>query len=176
MNNKSVIQRASNLRYINGLKYRSTEPYWAMCNLRPHAVINLNRIHLTREGLFFLESGYSSDGPSGPTIDTKDFMPGAMGWHDPMYELLRHEMLHIEVDIISPDCRPGEGVIYHTDPENRIIKNASHEQIREEADKFLADILLLDGMWKFRAKYVYDGLRVGGMSSATQCKKIYVAP
>jgi hypothetical protein len=147
-----------------------------MCNLRPHKAIVLNRIHLTREGLFFVEGGYSSDGPSGPTIDTKDFMPGAMGWHDPVYELLRHEMMHIEVDIIQPDYRPGEGIIYHTPPEDRIIRNASHEQIRQEADKFLIDMVLLDEMWKFRAKYIYNGLRVGGVSSAIESRRVYVAP
>lgn len=168
--------RSEKLRYIDGLKYRSTEPYWVMSNLRPHSAINLNRIHLTREGLFFVEAGYSSDGPSGPTIDTKDFMPGAMGWHDPAYELLRHEMMHVEVDIVQPEFRAGEGIIYKTDPGNKIIRNASHEQIREEADKFLVDMLLLDEMWKFRAQYVYDGLRAGGVSSAIEARKVYVAP
>lgn len=170
------IPRASKLRYIDGLKYRSTESYWAMCNLRPHREIHLHRINLTRDGLFFLEAGYSSDGPSGPTIDTRDFMPGAMGWHDPCYELLRHEMLHVQVDIIQPQSRPGEGVIYDTDPQDKIIRNASHEQIRQEVDKFLADILLLDDMWKFRAKYVYEGVRKGGILSAVECRKVFVAP
>lgn len=168
--------RADKLRYIGGLKYRSTEPYWAMCNLRPRSAIVLNRINLTREGLFFVEGGYSSDGPSGPTIDTKDFMPAAMGWHDPVYELLRHEMMHVEISIIQPDFRPGEGYIYTTDPDNKIIRNATHEEIRQEADRFLADILLLDGMWKFRVKYIYDSLRAGGTSSAITSKKVHVAP
>lgn len=171
-----LIPRASKLRYIGAQKYRSIESFWVMCNLRPHKEINLHAINLTRDGLFYLAPGYSSDGPSGPTIDTKDFMPGAMGWHDPCYELLRYEMMHIEVDIIQPPSRPGEGVIYHTNPENKIVKNASHEQIREEVDKFLADILLLDNMWKFRAQYVYEGIRKGGLLSASVCVKQYAAP
>ncbi|PSJ15863.1 hypothetical protein [Nitrosomonas supralitoralis] len=171
-----LIPRASKLRYIEGQKYRSVESFWAMCNLRPHREINLHNINLTRDGMFYLTPGYSSDGPSGPTIDTRDFMPGAMGWHDPCYELLRYEMMHIEVDIIQPPSRPGEGVIYHTKPEDKIIRNASHEQIREEVDKFLADILLLDNMWRFRARYVYEGVRKGGLSSASVCTKVYAAP
>jgi hypothetical protein len=34
-------------------------------------------IILLREGLLFISVGYSSDGPSGPTINTKSFILGA---------------------------------------------------------------------------------------------------
>lgn len=170
-----MITRADKLRYIDGYKYRTTEPYWVMCNLRPHQHIEKHRIHLTREGLFFLEAGYSSDGPSGPTIDTADFMPGATGWHDPMYELLRNEMLHIPVDIVQPESRPGNNVVYQPCPE-KIIVNASHEDIRQEADRFLADILLLDGMWSIRVKWIYAALRKAGVSAAIKKQKEHIAP
>lgn len=180
------MQRSNSLRYIEGLRYRTTEAYWVMSNLRPESEIHLNRITLTREGLFFVEAGYSSDGPSGPTIDTKDFMPGATGWHDPIYELLRNEMLHVNIDIIQPDSRPGSPSIY-TNKESSIIRHATHEQIRQEADMFLIDIMVLD--WEklkfkpipeflhtLRLKYIYDALRVGGVSSASLCTKVYSAP
>lgn len=180
------MHRSNSLRYIDGLRYRTTEAYWVMSNLRPQSEIHLNRITLTREGLFFVEAGYSSDGPSGPTVNTKDFMPGATGLHDPLYELLRNEMLHIPVDIVQPDSRPGSPSIYLNE-EPAIIKNASHEDIRKEADRFLIDIMILD--WEkldfkplpkflhtIRLKYIYDALRLGGVSSASDCKKVYIAP
>lgn len=170
-----MIRRSNNLRYIDGLKYRTTEPYWIMCNLRPKKHIELHRIHLTRDGLFFLEAGYSSDGPSGPTIDTANFMPGAIGWHDPIYELLRQEMLRVPIDIIQPQDRIGAGTIYQPCSDNVII-DASHEDIRQEADRFLADLLLLDGMWPMRVRWIYAALRKGGASSAIERKKVYVAP
>lgn len=190
-----MIQRSNSLRWITGFKYRTTEPYWLFTNFRPKKAIQLNRIHLTREGLLFIEPGYSSDGPSGPTIDTPDIMPGATGAHDPGYELLRNGMMSVAVDIVQPTFRPGEGVIYNTPEEDRVIKNASHEQIRHELDKLLADLMLLDGqivsgkfdkyprfrkllerLLVFRAQYFYDGLRVGGVSSAVVCRKEYAAP
>lgn len=190
-----MIQRANKLRWIGGLKYRTTEPYWVFTNFRPKKAIQLNRIHLTREGLLFIEAGYSSDGPSGPTIDTKDIMPGATGAHDPGYELLRNEMLGVQIDIVQPTYRPGEGLIYSTPDDEKVIKNASHEQIRKEWDKLLADLMLLDGqivcqrldkspffkklvqrLLVFRAQYFYDGLRLGGVSSATVCRTEHAAP
>lgn len=190
-----MILRSGALRWIAGFKYRTTEPYWLMTNFRPKRAIQLNRIHLTREGLLFIEAGYSSDGPSGPTIDTKDIMPGATGAHDPGYELLRNEMMGVPVDIVQPEQRPGEGLIYNTPDEEKVIKNASHEQIRHEFDKLLADLMLLDGrivcekldkyprfkrllgkILVFRAQYFYDGLRLGGVSSAIVCRKEYAAP
>ena len=190
-----MIQRSKALRWISGFKYRTTEPYWLFTNFRPAKSIQLHRIHLTREGLLFIEPGYSSDGPSGPTIDTDDIMPGATAVHDPGYELLRNGMMNVSVDIIQPDQRPGEGIIYKTPEEDRVIKNASHEQIRHEFDKLLADLMLLDGaivsdrfsrfprirkiiarVLIFRAQYFYDGLRLGGVSSAIQCRKEYTAP
>ncbi len=190
-----MVMRSGALRWITGFKYRTTEPYWLFTNFRPKKAIHLNRIHLTREGLMFIEAGYSSDGPSGPTIDTKDIMPGATGAHDPGYELLRNEMMGVSVDIVQPEHRAGEGLIYNTPDQEKIIKNASHEQIRHEFDKLLADLMLLDGqivchkfdkyprfkkllgkVLVFRAQYFYDGLRLGGVSSAIVCRKEYAAP
>lgn len=190
-----MIQRSEALQWITGFKYRTTASYWVMTNFRPMREISLNRIHLTREGLLFIEAGYSSDGPSGPTIDTADIMPGATGAHDPGYELLRNGMMGVSVDILQPESRPGEGVIYTTPEEEKVIKNASHEQIRHEFDKLLADLMLLDGRivssrlsnWPrfrklferllvFRAQYFYDGLRIGGVSSAVLPRKEYHAP
>lgn len=43
---------------------------------------------LTPEGLLVIEPGYAWDGPSGPAIDTPDFM-GASLVHDVLYQMIR---------------------------------------------------------------------------------------
>lgn len=43
-------------------------------------------------GLLFIKAGYHWDGPSGPTIDTKTFMPGSLV-HDALYQLMREGVL-----------------------------------------------------------------------------------
>lgn len=42
---------------------------------------------------------------------------------------------------------------------------------RKAADRILRDICLEDGMSKVRAKYIYDGVRLGGLRSARPRKK-----
>ena len=45
-------------------------------------------IEIGTDGLLTIRKGYAWDGPSGPTIDTKDFMRGSLV-HDALYQLLR---------------------------------------------------------------------------------------
>jgi len=47
---------------------------------------------LDKNGLLTVRKGYTFDGPSGPTIDTSDFMRGAL-IHDALYQLMREEVL-----------------------------------------------------------------------------------
>lgn len=42
--------------------------------------------------LLTIRAGYMWDGPSGPTIDTKNFMRGAL-IHDALYQLIREDYL-----------------------------------------------------------------------------------
>ena len=43
---------------------------------------------INRNGDLVIKKGYSWDGPSGPTIDTKTFMRGSL-IHDALYQLMR---------------------------------------------------------------------------------------
>lgn len=43
---------------------------------------------LTRGGLLLIRAGYRLDGPSGPTIDSKNFMAGSLV-HDALYQFMR---------------------------------------------------------------------------------------
>lgn len=174
------LRLAHTLQYTKGYKYRTSNTFWCFTNIYPLDEVKTHRITLTVEGLLIVEAGYSSDGPSGPTIDTPSFIPGATGFHDPLYELLRcpGSPLERRCNILQPDyVRPGvANGVYKVSPDEKVVLNATHEDIRKEADRYLVDILLTHGMFKFRAKYVYDGLRAGGVSSARDAREVFVTP
>lgn len=157
------MQRAPQLAWTEGYKYRTSRTYWIFTNIRPFEEVQVGRIILTIEGLMIILNGYSWDGPSGPTLDTKDFMPGGLG-HDAGYEILRcpQKLLDRRCDIV----RPGKDIIHA----------ATHEQIREEFDLMLTEINLEEGMWEFRANYVHKAVRLGGVESAEKPRKIHYAP
>lgn len=52
-------------------------------------------IRLSTEGTLTISEGYAWDGPSGPTIDTKNFMRGSLV-HDALYQLIRQRYLGME--------------------------------------------------------------------------------
>ncbi len=47
------------------------------------------------DGFVVIRKGYSWDGPSGPTVDTDNFMRGAL-IHDALYQLIREGCIHIK--------------------------------------------------------------------------------
>ena len=65
------------------------------------------------KGELLIKEGYSLDGPSGPAIDTKNFMQGSLV-HDALYQLIREG--HIDpsnkekADIILRDICRADGM------------------------------------------------------------------
>lgn len=53
---------------------------------------DLGKLEITSQGKLIIRKGYSWDGPSGPSIDTKNFMQGSL-IHDALYQLMREEIL-----------------------------------------------------------------------------------
>ena len=49
-------------------------------------------ITMTKTGRLTIKKGYAWDGPSGPTIDSKNFMRGSLV-HDAIYQLIRERLL-----------------------------------------------------------------------------------
>lgn len=49
-------------------------------------------VKLYRGGALEIQAGYAWDGPSGPTIDTLNFMEGSMV-HDALYQLIRAKLI-----------------------------------------------------------------------------------
>jgi hypothetical protein len=136
------------MKYTKGRwKYRLTEPevYETGIETAGHVFAFCS---ITPSGKLTLDKGYSWDGPSGPTIDTKSFMRGS-AIHDALYLLMR------EVD----------------------FSKQLHKKIRLRADRILRVICLEDKMPRFRAWWVYRGVRIGAKSSSWRSRlDIYEAP
>ncbi len=76
------------IRYKKGFKYQIISPYACMIDIKPLENINTDYIALTTTGCLIVKEGYAFDGPSGPTIDTRNFMRGSL-IHDCCFQLLR---------------------------------------------------------------------------------------
>lgn len=76
------------IAYKAGYKYQLKEPYAVRIDLRPPVAIHTAFIDLELDGTLALRNGYAWDGPSGPTVDTLNFMRGSLV-HDALYQLMR---------------------------------------------------------------------------------------
>jgi len=82
------------IKYRAGYKYQLAETY---LHKLPDAIAkdayNSRGEFLSLEdGYLVISSGYAWDGPSGPTIDTKNFMRGSLV-HDAFYQLMRQGII-----------------------------------------------------------------------------------
>lgn len=81
-------------KFATGL-YQLAKPFQVMTKIKPDKVITIENIVMYPTGLLVMDKNYVSDGPSGPTIDTKSSIRGAFV-HDAGYRLMRRSMLPIE--------------------------------------------------------------------------------
>ena len=82
------------IKYRSGYKYQLAEVYSVEVGVIPETDVHTEDeyISLNDAGLLTLKKAYAWDGPSGPTIDTKNFMRGALV-HDALYQLIRCELI-----------------------------------------------------------------------------------
>lgn len=92
-------------------------------------IVDTPFIKLNPQGLITISALYAWDGPSGPAIDTDNFMRGSL-LHDAIYQLIRTNQLP--------------------------------KPYRLNADRLLRDVCLEDGMFKWRAAWVYLFVRIVG--------------
>jgi hypothetical protein len=78
--------------FKKGYKYQLNHDYSASIPFKPASDINSDYIILSNEGGLTIKKGYAWDGPSGPTIDTLNFMRGSLV-HDALYQLMREGSL-----------------------------------------------------------------------------------
>jgi len=79
------------IKYRKGYKYQLAETYYRNVYITGFE-IDTEFIKLTLDGQLVILSGYSWDGPSGPAIDTDNFMEGSLV-HDALYQLLRMSLI-----------------------------------------------------------------------------------
>ena len=82
------------IRYKAGYKYVLAASAVFKTAISPKEVIDTEYIRLDVNGNLLIRTGYAFDGPSGPTIDTKNFMRGSL-CHDALYQLIREGLLHV---------------------------------------------------------------------------------
>jgi len=81
--------------YKSGYKYQLHHPAAFETMIKPEFPIQTEYLRLTVDGVLFIKEGYAWDGPSGPTIDTSNFMPASL-MHDAIYQLFRMELLDVD--------------------------------------------------------------------------------
>ena len=93
------------IEYKEGYKYQLYNTYVVYINVKPasNIISTGGYIGLGNSGRLVIKKGYCWDGPSGPTIDTPDFMRGSLV-HDALYQLMREGSLkrsrRKEVDLL----------------------------------------------------------------------------
>lgn len=73
-------------------KYTLINSYSRTIDIQPDQKLGNDFLNLDPTGKLSISRGYSWDGPSGPTIDTKNFMQGSLV-HDALYQLMREQYL-----------------------------------------------------------------------------------
>lgn len=79
------------IRYKSGYKYQLHEAYSVATGITGY-LISDRYFALDLDGLLTIHDGYAWDGPSGPTIDTKNFMRGSLV-HDALYQMIGAGMI-----------------------------------------------------------------------------------
>jgi hypothetical protein len=82
-------------RKLRVYKYQLVEEYTIKILLKPEENISTDFIKLDPGRNLTIKAKSAWDGPSGPTIDTKNFMRGSLV-HDALYQLMREKHIDIE--------------------------------------------------------------------------------
>ena len=83
------------ITYRSGYKYQLREPYRVTVGIKPRTAVGVDDfVSLDPDGTLSIKRGYAWDGPSGPTIDTQNFMRGSLV-HDALYQLIRNGLLQM---------------------------------------------------------------------------------
>jgi hypothetical protein len=98
--------------YHRTYKYKLERPFDIPTVIAPSRRLSVpgEWVVLENDGHLFIKANYAWDGPSGPTIDTHDFMRGSLV-HDAFYQLMREGLL---------DRR-------HRDPVDRLLETLCRE-------------------------------------------------
>lgn len=84
----------NSIYYSRGWKYKLAHPYWVDLPEMDEfpEVTTHDFLILDSRNRLFIKRNYAWDGPSGPAIDSKNFMRGSLV-HDALYQFIREEHL-----------------------------------------------------------------------------------
>lgn len=99
MNAAAIDTAARCIAYRDGYKYQLAAGYFYATGIYPAADIITEYVQLNALGGLHISEGYAWDGPSGPTIDTENFMRGSLV-HDALYQLMRAG--HLDAQAVRP--------------------------------------------------------------------------
>lgn len=85
---------SESIKYRDGYKYQLSEDYQTVIEIKPVEFILTEYIRLDIDGTLSIKEGYAWDGPSGPTVDTKNFMRGSLV-HDAQGDRRPHPATHL---------------------------------------------------------------------------------
>ena len=80
------------IAYKEGYKYQLVSDYTVKTDIKPKEHILTKYVTLTTDGTLTVYHGFAWDGPSGPTVDTKNFMRPSL-IHDALYYLHKENYL-----------------------------------------------------------------------------------
>ena len=80
------------IAYTRGYKYQLEENYTVNVGIKSPTSVRTKFLSLTPDGELTIQAGYAWDGPSGPAIDTLNFMRGSLV-HDALYQMMREGFL-----------------------------------------------------------------------------------
>lgn len=93
------------IEYKAGFKYQLYKTYSVVTGVIPEKRIVTDYIRLELTGKIRIEKGYAWDGPSGPAIDSKNFMRASLV-HDACYQLMRMRELDAGLrDFVDDEMR-----------------------------------------------------------------------
>ena len=75
-------------RELRSYKYQTMREYKINIDIKPSKYLKYKFMSLSMGGTLTIREGYAWDGPSGPTIDTPNFMRGSLV-HDVLYQIMR---------------------------------------------------------------------------------------
>lgn len=105
------------ISYKKGYKYQLQANYTVRIPIIPTRNIYTPFIDLATTGSLLIKKNYAWDGPSGPTIDTLNFMRGSLV-HDALYQLMRNIKLDKRI---------------HREPADQLLKQMCIEDGMSEA-------------------------------------------
>ena len=101
-------------RELRAYKYQVMQEYKVKIDIKPDKYLKYRFMSLSKGGTLTIREGYAWDGPSGPTIDTPNFMRGSLV-HDVLYQIMRlggldHEKYRKRADEILREICVEDGM------------------------------------------------------------------